>query len=191
MSVADAEKWNGRYADSEEGDTSPLPFLAESIDRFTQGEALVLAAGRGRNAVYLAEHGHRVTALDISEVGLAQCSRLAASRNTELTTLCTDLDNHYLGSAKYDLITKFYYYEPSLFAKVKRALKPGGHLIFQTFSQRHAEVGTFGPRNPAYLADLADILPTFDGDTVLHSEEVVISDYEDTEAVCQLIVQVT
>jgi len=190
MSKADAEKWNARYAEpSDSSDESPVPFLVESVDQLGSGKALVLAAGRGRNAVFLAEQGFDVTALDVSEKGLEQCQALAATRGVHLMTVTADLDDFDLGTANYDLITMLYFYQPAVFPRIRRALKDGGRFLFQTFSTKHAEVGTFGPRNPAFLASRETILSAFQNDTIEICNEVVLQDEEDKEAVIQLLIQ--
>jgi SAM-dependent methyltransferase len=140
--------------------------------------------------VFLAECGFDVTALDVSEVGLAQCNELARSRGVSVETVCADLDDFDLGESRYDLITKIYYYEPSLFPAIRRALKPGGHFLFQTFSLEHATVGTFGPKNPAYLASQAAVLDPFASDRLLHYQDIVLRVGDDTEAVIRMIARV-
>jgi len=190
MSEADAEKWNARYAEpSDSPDESPVPFLVESVDQLGSGKALVLAAGRGRNAVYLAEQGFDVTALDVSKEGLEQCQALAATRGVHLKTVIADLDDFDLGSGDYDLITMFYFHQPALFPSIRQALKDDAHFLFQTFSTKHAEVGTFGPRNPAFLASRLTTLDAFKNDNIKICKEVVLQEEEDTEAVIQLLVQ--
>lgn len=191
MSESDAKKWNTRYASDAAPDTEPVPFLVDNIHRLGSGKALVLAAGQGRNAVYLAAHGFDVTALDVSQVGLSRCLDLARSRGVTLTTVCADLDTHDLGESAYDLVTMIYFYEPDLFPAVRLALRPGGHFLFQTFSTKHAEVGTFGPRNPAYLASADVLLDAFGSDQVILCEEAILSEDDDTEAVLRAIIQVT
>ena len=190
MSQSDAEKWNARYSERRPSDTEPIPFLADHIHLLGSGKALVLAAGCGRNAVYLAHCGFSVTALDISAVGLERCRQLAASGGVALDTLCADLDDFELGTQEYDLITMIYFYEPRLFPSIRAALKPGGHFLFQTFSRKHAEIGTFGPKNPAYLATRGAVLKRFQADTIVVCEEAALTEDGDTEAVLQLIVRI-
>ena len=188
MSRKDAEKWDKRHA-AGSSDTEPIPFLVDNASQLGSGRALVLAAGTGRNAVYLAQQGFNVTALDVSQVGLDQCQKLATERGLSVTTVCADLEDHDLGEAKYDLITKIYYYQPTIFPAIRRALKTGGRFLFQTFSRKHAEVGTFGPRNPDYLASQSDVIEPFRRDRILIYEHRVLEDGEDTEAVIRLIVE--
>ena len=88
----DAAFWNNRYAIAGHvyGE-APNAFVAEVAPQISTGPVLCLAEGEGRNAVYLATLGHRVTAVDQSEVGLAKAQRLAKARGVEIETLVTDL----------------------------------------------------------------------------------------------------
>ncbi len=106
MAQSDADKWNARYSDRGEVNDSPVSFLVDNVHRLGAGKALVLAAGTGRNAVYLAEQGFDVAAVDVSRVGLDLCEELAKKRNVVLQTVCADLDSFDLGGSEYDLITK-------------------------------------------------------------------------------------
>ena len=189
MALADAEKWNAKYAELDYQPTEPLQFLVDRTEGLHSGSALVLAAGAGWNAVYLAEQGFEVTALDISEVGLELCRELATLKGVSLNTVCADLDDYDLGDACYDLITKFYFYNPSLFPAVRRALKPWGLFLFLTYSEKHAEVGTFGARNPAYLASRQAITETFGQDDI-DCDEIVIETDEHTQAILTAAVRV-
>ena len=77
----DAEFWNQRYGTQQYiyGET-PNAFVAEIASQIPAGPVLCLAEGEGRNAVHLATLGHRVTAVDQSDVGLSKARRLAAAR---------------------------------------------------------------------------------------------------------------
>jgi SAM-dependent methyltransferase len=188
MARSDAEKWDAKYADGASRDTKPIPFLVDNVALLGSGSALVLAAGCGRNAVYLAKQGFDVTAIDVSEVGLEQCRQLARSHDVTLKTVCADLDEYDLGRAQFDLITMIYFYEPKLFPGIRAALKPGSRFLFHTFSQNHARVGTFGPKSPDYLASKDSVLQSFTSDTILQCDEATITEDGDTEAVLQFIV---
>ena len=85
MSEAAREKWDARYgADGYEPNEEPVPFLRERVGDLGSGSALCLAAGTGRNAVFLAERGFAVTAVDISPRGLAWACALAQRRGVEI-----------------------------------------------------------------------------------------------------------
>lgn len=85
MDTKAREKWQARYGAADyEADTEAETFLRERAVQWKKGEALCLAAGAGRNAVFLAECGFAVTAVDISAHGLAHCRRLARARGVEV-----------------------------------------------------------------------------------------------------------
>ena len=153
------EKWDRRYgAQNFDPHLEPNPFLRDYLDLSTVGRALCLAAGNGRNAVFLAERGFQVDAVDISAAGLRLCRRLAEARGVTVRPILADLTDWCLGECRYDLITKFYYYQPQLFERLCSALRPGGQLMFQTFSRGQLAFPR-GPRNPDHLAKPEDIFP--------------------------------
>jgi tellurite methyltransferase len=167
------EKWETRYAASDyQPDTDPQPFLVEKCGHTHPGRALCLAAGGGRNAVYLAERGWEVTAVDISTRGLAWCRELAACQKVRLNTLQADLLDFDMSEECYDLITSFYYYQPELFPRVKDALRPGGQFILETFSIDQIRCDG-GPRNPAHLVAPNALLRSFADFRIRHYEDVV------------------
>src|ERR1035438_9822971 len=96
----DAEFWNNRFTAPQYiyGET-PNAFVSEMTLQIPAGPVLCLAEGEGRNAVHLATLGHRVTALDQSEVGLAKARRLAAARGVEIETVATDLADYSIAVA--------------------------------------------------------------------------------------------
>ena len=107
--ISPKDKWNVRYgADGYEPDETPVPFLTDVIGMVEPGQALCLAAGCGRNAVYLAQRGFDVTTVDISSRGLTWCRELAAERRVQVKTVEADLLGYDPGQAAFDLITNFY-----------------------------------------------------------------------------------
>ncbi len=78
------EAWDDRYrSDDYVYGTGPNDFLAEAVAGLPPGDVLCLADGEGRNSVHLAELGHEVTAVDISEIGLQKAESLASSRGVD------------------------------------------------------------------------------------------------------------
>jgi SAM-dependent methyltransferase len=150
-------------------------FLAEQIDRLKRGTALCLAAGEGRNAVYLAGQGYDVTAMDASPVGLEKALALAEQRGVTLSTEVGDLQEGYdMGVSQYDLITNFYYHDPAMIPDVMRALKPGGMFILQNFSNDQVDTNEFGPRNPDFLVKPNELLELFADYRILYYEDAVV-----------------
>lgn len=117
----------------------PAAFLIEQAHRLPKGRALDVAAGGGRHALYLAAHGYQVDAIDRDAAALAQLSAAASARSLAVHTRTVDLEqpapfNPELGHERYDVILVFFYLHRSLFPFLIEALKPGGVLIYETFS---------------------------------------------------------
>jgi SAM-dependent methyltransferase len=174
----------------------PAAFLIQKMDELKKGKVLVLAMGEGRNAVYLAQNGFDVTGVDISEVAIEKCNRLAKERNTTVNAVVADLTDYDLGEARFDLITKFYYYEPSIFPQIIDALKPDGVFILEQFSIDHLKyrkTSRFGPSNPDYLVKPNELLEHFKSLRILYYEDTVVEldegMHKGTAAVIRLITQ--
>ena len=190
-------RWNERYdRDMYIYGKEPVAFLKQKMDGLKKGKALVLAMGEGRNAVYLAQNGFDVTGVDISEVAIEKCNRLAEERNTAVNAVVADLTDYDMGKGQFDLITKFYYYEPSIFPQIIDALKPGGMFILEQFSIDHLkyrENSGFGPRNPDYLIKPNELLDHFKSLRILYYEDTVVEldegMHKGTAAVIRLIAE--
>ncbi len=185
------EKWDGRYgAAAYEPDKSPVPLLTEVVEAIPPGRALCLAAGCGRNAVYLAQCGFEVTAVDISSRGLERCKELAEDLGVRVDTVVADLLSYDLAVEAFDLITDFYYYEPELFSPVREAVRPGGYFLFQTFSIHHAGRG-WGPQRARHLAPPPLVLEAFQHWRIrlFGDLDIVHADGDRTESVVRLLAQ--
>ncbi len=170
------EQWDARFDKSMYlYGTEPVEFLRSHVSDLPKGKALCLAAGEGRNAVFLAEQGFEVTAMDASPKGLEKASKLAALRDVTIETEIGDLQHGYeIGVAKYDLITDFYYHDTSMLPDVMRALKPGGVFIMQNFSIDQLDTNRFGPKNPDYLVKPNEMLGKFPGHRIIYYEDLVV-----------------
>lgn len=140
----------------------PNRFLAEHVAELPPGDVLCLAEGEGRNAVYLAGLGFNVTAIDRSQVGMDKARRLAAEKSVEIHTICADLADYDLGTARWDGIVSIFGHVPptvrhKVYAKLHQALKPGGILLLEAYTPDQLGRGTGGPRS-ADLLLTADIL---------------------------------
>ena len=161
QSPSPKEKWESRYrADGFEPNRTPVPFLVQAVGKLKPGRVLCLAAGAGRNAVYLAEQGWAVTAVDISPAGLAWCRRLASYRGVEVETIAADLLSFDVGAERWDLVTNLYFHEPALFPPIRAALQKGDHFLFQTYAKAQANFGG-GPTNPGHLVDPEELRQAF------------------------------
>lgn len=151
--VADPrEFWNARF--SQPGfayGTEPNDLVREVAPRL-KGPVLSLGEGEGRNAVYLAQRGLEVTAVDLSSFGLEKAQRLAAERNTRITTEVADLADYDLGTERWGTILCIWCHLPSwVRARVHRdvvaALAPGGLFVLEVYTPRQLQFDTGGPKN--------------------------------------------
>ena len=140
----------------------PNDFLKEHAFGLKAGQALCLAEGEGRNAVFLAELGHQVCAQDISPVGLGKAEELAQRRSINIHTLCCDLAAFHPEPASVDLIAAIWMHlEPELRATVLQraveALRPGGHLLIEAYSPKQLGFSSGGPTRRELLIDAAEL----------------------------------
>lgn len=116
----------------------PSPFLVEHISALPRGNVLDVAAGYGRNTLYLAEQGFAVHAVDRDQEALHALQRVAEQRRLlQVTTEVMDLEmappEHLFPAKTYDVVIVFFYLFRPLFPALVRALKPGGLLVYETF----------------------------------------------------------
>ena len=133
------------------------------------GRALDIATGRGRNAIFLAERGFAVEGVDISEVALQEAQRRAVQKGLAVTFRQADLDHIELPEAQYDLIVNINFLLRSLVAPIKKALKVGGRVVFETYLIDQQTIGH--PKNPAYLLRHHELLDLFSDFRVFYYRE--------------------
>ncbi len=113
----------------------PNAFLAEAVDGVPAGQALDVAMGEGRNAVFLAKRGWEVTGFDISDIGLAVARAAAAKAGVRMRTIQSSHSAFDFGRERWDLIVLLYAFapaaEPRFAARLVNALRPGGRLVFE------------------------------------------------------------
>ena len=155
--------WNGRYAEPGYAyGEQPNDFLRDQAAALPPGDALCLAEGEGRNAVHLAQLGHRVLAQDLSAVGLAKAEALAQSRGVTIQTCCGDLAAFHPAPQSVDLVVAIWMHLPpplrvQVLARAVAALRPGGHLILEAYTPRQLELGTGGPPQLELLCEPEDL----------------------------------
>jgi tellurite methyltransferase len=127
--------WERRYRSKERAgedfQTVPALLLVETVESLRPGRALDLACGAGRNALWLAEHSWRVTAVDGASSAIRALRDRAVARHLDLKTCIADLEKHQFEIARgvWDLIAICYYLQRDLFAPAKRGVAPGGVLL--------------------------------------------------------------
>ncbi|MCS6285138.1 MAG: dihydroneopterin aldolase [Nitrospira sp.] len=118
----------------------PATFLVEQLHRLPKGTALDVAAGGGRHSLLLAARGYHVDAIDRDAAALSQLSASAAKQErSSINTKVVDLEQPApfdpgFGHDTYDVIVVFFYLHRPLFPFLVEALKPGGVLIYETFT---------------------------------------------------------
>ena len=180
----DSAFWDGRYGGGEYFyGTEPNDFLKERAGVFAKsGAVLCLADGEGRNGVFLATLGMRVTAVDMSPVGLEKATRLATDRGVAIETVVADLAAWDLGVDRWDGIVSIWAHLPvpvraALHPKIARAVRPGGVLFFEHYHPKQIPYKTGGPPDPTMMLTLEELdrdfpdwerVHTFEGEREVH-----------------------
>jgi 2-polyprenyl-3-methyl-5-hydroxy-6-metoxy-1,4-benzoquinol methylase len=170
--------WDRRYREGSHGSQEPDSFLVRSYSEFIEplfpkgGVALDVAGGVGRHAIWMAQHGWRVTLSDISEVGIAKARESAGEFEKKIDFEVRDSSSFSAESKQYDLIMVFFYLERTIFPELVKALRPGGLLLYKTYTRLHPKFGR-GPTHPMHLLEENELLRSFPGLTVLHYHETV------------------
>ena len=171
-------EWNQRYEQGSHASLAPDPFFLRAYQEFVEprfeyvGRALDLAGGVGRHALYLAERGWLVTLMDISEVVLTQARRHAEHLDVHIFAEQVDFTEAQLPEDAFDLIVVLFYLERSLFPQIAAALRPGGMLIYKTYTTEQQELGS-GPTHPMHMLESGELQRAFAGLEVLHYSEDV------------------
>lgn len=180
LTVVDATDWDHRYADADlVWSKDPNVWVSRIVGPMPPGTALDVAAGEGRNALWLVERGWTVVATDFSEVAIERCRKLAEARlgpeAVRLTTLVRDatepapalpdtLTDKGLGSGTgiggtgYDLAVLCYLHLPRpewtrALRSAVSAVRPGGAVVVVAHSLRNLTEGVGGPPDPEILLD--------------------------------------
>ena len=143
--------WNERYDEAEYiFGTEPNDFLRETFENIQAGgSVLCLAEGEGRNAVFLAEQGYKVTAMDLSEVGLKKALKLASDKGVDIKVEVADLSDYQFGEAQWDGIVSIWAHLPEsvrqhVHAQITSALKPDGVFILEGYTEKQLTMAAVG-----------------------------------------------
>ena len=127
------EGWNRRYSERRTDDLGapPTPLLIETAQKLPPGRALDLASGTGRNALWLAQHGWRVSAFEGSNNAVEILRQRAEELGLDIDSRVVDLANKKISFERqaFDLVAICYYLQRDLFEPAKDAVKPGGTLL--------------------------------------------------------------
>ena len=177
----DSRQWDERYAGAEfEWTARPSQFVAAELAEFPPGRALDLAAGGGRNSVWLAERGWRVTAVDFSQVGLDKGRKLATARGIDearIDWVVADLSDHEPDRGSFDLVLVAYLQvgaelRAAVLARAAAALAPGGTLLVVGHDLTNLTEVIGGPQYPEVLYTPESITAEVSGLRVLRAGRV-------------------
>ena len=171
MSLKDKEKWNAKYgATADLAGREPCPWLADHANLLDgQGKALDIAMGEGRNTLFAASLGYDAWGVDVSEVGISRAEALARENNLTIHTQIADLDHYNIEENAYDLILCFYFLNRRLFEGIRKGLKPGGILIFKTFTVDYLKYSGF---KREWVLEKNELREAFSGLKILDYQEV-------------------
>jgi SAM-dependent methyltransferase len=177
----DSQQWDERYSGTEfEWTTRPNQFVAAELADLPPGRALDLAAGEGRNTVWLAERGWRVTAVDFSRVGLEKGRKLSAARGVDeahVEWIVADLCDYEPERDFYDLALIAYLQvsaevRAAVLARAAAALAPGGTAFVVGHDLTNLTEGVGGPQEPGVLYTPEAIRAELPGLRILRAERV-------------------
>ena len=173
-----SDEWDGRYADSEFLWTvTPNRFVVQELSGLPPGQALDLACGEGRNAVWLAQRGWRVTAVDFSSVGLRKARQLAAERDVAVDWVLADLLDYQPPANAYELAFVAYLHiaadeRAAVLRNACSALAAGGEILVIGHDLANLSEGVGGPQDPAVLYTPEVIAAELPGLSVQRAERV-------------------
>lgn len=160
----DIARWNRKYENAGTARVAPEgePELVALSDRLdNRGLALDMAAGRGRNALYLATLGYRVIACDGAVSALVGCAGVSRDSGLPVYCMACDLESYRFGTDLFDLLVVVRYLNRPLLPVLPTWIRPGGWLFYKTFNTRFLETN---PRfNPAYTVEPGELNEMFSG----------------------------
>lgn len=157
-----APEWDERYAERQQWSAEPNALIASLLGELPPGDAVDLAAGEGRHALWLAGLGWRVTAVDFSDVGLGRGRAQPGADRVEWVTADVTAWTAPAGSQDLVLVAYLHIPEADMVALLTRAvgwLRPGGRLLVLGHDLENLERGVGGPQEPAILHSVERLAP--------------------------------
>lgn len=174
-----SEDWNRKYAEKElVWSAAPNRFLVAEVAGLEPGRALDVACGEGRNAIWLAEQGWRVTGVDFSDVAVEKGMRIAERRGVEVDWRVEDVLAYEPEPAAYDLVILFYLQLVQdelrrVLERAAQAVAAGGTFLLVAHDTRNLTDGWGGPQDAAVLYRPEDVVPSLGGLEVEKAEAVL------------------
>lgn len=167
--------WNDRFQSEHfVYGTEPNIFISNMHNKLQlTGDALAIAEGEGRNAVFLAEQGMRVTTWDFAQSGLIKTEKLAEERGVHVETKLIDLNDATWERNHWDEIVCVFGHFPKETRRktlegVKQAVKPGGYYVTEVYSTYQLPYKSGGPQDVDMLYSPEEFLQTFADWRIIH-----------------------
>jgi tellurite methyltransferase len=179
--------WNERYRlrerPEEDFDAAPTPLVVASASKLVPGKALDLACGTGRNAIWLAEHGWEVTAVDGAPAAIEMIRTRATERGLKMNAVVANLEKgeFQIEPSHWNLIAMCYYLQRNLFEPAKRGVAPGGILV------AIVHVNEPGEPDGAHRLRPGELEKYFAGWEILHRYEGKANDSAHRRAVVEIV----
>lgn len=181
-------EWDLRHREASPARAAPSEVLCELLPLLPAGAALDIACGTGRNALFLAAEGWHVTAVDGSAVALEKLAEIAAQRGIParhatswpdcqrreergIALLQADLDRAIFPVSRFSVVLNFNFLQRDLFAQIERTLRPGGVVLFETYTA--SQLGfAGGPQTREFLLSPGELRAAFPACEILFYREL-------------------
>ena len=165
----DRIRWNAKF-DTQREMGDPSPWVAEMYTMSPGPRALDLAAGLGRNAVFLARQGLEVLAMDLADKAM---DSLKAHKLSNIFPVQADLDTFPLRQTSFDLVVCCHFLDRRLFPYIQECLRPGGIMLYES-AMESDQPAVNQPGNRDYLFRTNELLHTFLSMRIISYEEKVV-----------------
>jgi SAM-dependent methyltransferase len=176
--VSTRDFWNEKFANTEYAyGTEPNDFLVSAVTKLKRGATLSLAEGEGRNAVWLAQQGFTVSAIEQSEKGVGKTLRLALQRGVIVMAERGELETFHIQPNSWDLVVSIFAHTPQelrrkLHRQVVAGLKPGGVFVLEAYTPAQIANNTGGPKDASLMPTAEMLRSELAGLVFDHIEEV-------------------
>ena len=172
--------WNDRYAGNEDVyGTAPNNFFKQFIDTHKPGTILLPAEGEGRNAIYAAQKGWKVSAFDFSEVAKEKALKRDAAASVDIQYEISTIES-FVADKPYDAVGLIYVHIAPAFRKkfhqeIIKSIKPGGYLVLEAFAKEQVVLSSGGPKDEALLYDAPTLCADFRSLHILNCEQKTLT----------------
>jgi len=170
-------------SDMHDKNRDPSRLLVDFIPSLPVGRALDIACGEGRNSIYLATQGFDVDGIDISDAALNKGR--AAAGGLKINFIAADLEAFQISENSYDLIINFNYLQRSTVPEIKKGLKDGGYIIFETYTLEQQKFGP--PKTPEFLLRPNELLSMFSDLHIVYYREGVVEEGGRKKGIASLV----